>query len=65
LGSSASGWIHLGHEASNHILPPSKTPSSGFFKDREFKLPNMGSTGIQGGMRYLALNNTELVYQNQ
>jgi prepilin-type N-terminal cleavage/methylation domain-containing protein len=40
-------------------------PSSGVFKDKEFKLPNMGPTGIQGAMRYLALNNTELVYQNQ
>jgi len=37
-------------------------PSSGIFKNREFKLPPIGPKGIEGAMHYLALHNTELVY---
>jgi len=44
-------------------LAAGATPSSGIFKNREFKLPPIGTKGIEGAMHYLALNNTELVYQ--
>jgi len=39
-------------------------PSSGAFKNKEFKLPPIGDKGIEGAMRYLALNDAELVYRN-
>lgn len=46
-------------------LAAGTTPNSGAFKNKEFKLPPLGTQSIEGAMRYLALNDTELVYRNQ
>ena len=41
------------------------TPNSGIFKNREFKLPPLGdSAAVTGAMRYLTLNDKELIYHN-
>lgn len=42
-----------------------KTPVSGVFRGRIFKLPPMEDYQIQGAMKYLALNDTELTYNHQ
>ena len=39
------------------------SPSTGAFKGRVFKLPNLGEPEINGAMRFLALNDSELQYR--
>lgn len=38
-------------------------PASGAFRGRTFRIPDMRDTEIQGAMRFLALNNSDLQYR--
>ncbi len=50
-------------KASIENLRTGCAPSRGAFKGRLFKLPGMGEPEIEGAMRFLALNDTELQYR--
>ncbi len=46
-------------------LVQGRTPPSGVFRNRVFKLPPMIDSDIQGAMRYLSLNQSQLSYNQE
>lgn len=50
-------------EATIVNLRDGTAPTTGAFSGRTFRIPDMHDTEIQGAMRFLALNNTDLQYR--
>jgi prepilin-type N-terminal cleavage/methylation domain-containing protein len=67
MASAAGALFIIPNDATATIqnLVQGKSPSSGVFKGRVFKLPPMEDYQIQGALKYLALHNTELVYNHE
>lgn len=49
-------------QASIYKLKEGCTPTHGAFKGRLFQIPTMGDAEITGAMRFLALNDQDLIY---
>lgn len=63
--ASAAGahYLEPGDEAATIAnLRVGCTPTTGAFRGRLFKISALGEKEIQGAMRYLALNDTDLMY---
>jgi prepilin-type N-terminal cleavage/methylation domain-containing protein len=50
-------------EATIYKLRDGTAPDTGAFRGRTFRIPDMHDTEIQGAMRFLALNDTDLQYR--
>ncbi len=61
--AGASFVVPGDEKATIENLKNGATPSRGVFKGRVFKLPSLGEPEINGAMRFLALNDTELQYR--
>ncbi len=63
--ASAAGAQYVvpnNEEATILNLVEGRAPTTGAFKGRVFKVPLMAETDVQGAMRFLALENTQLRY---
>ena len=62
--AAGAPFVVAGDEAATIAnLVSGTTPTTGIFKGRVFRLPNMSAASITGAMRFLSLRDTELQYR--